>query len=74
MEMGEQARRWTMKISSVEAVRLNQPKREMTTKPWRPHWTLGTEIATPMARFPELKANRGLWYPKWPTGRRRMGR
>ncbi len=55
-----------MKIASVEAMRLNQPKREVTTRPWRPHWTQGTEIATPMARFPELKANRGLWYPKWP--------
>ena len=54
-----------MKITAIEAVRLNQPQRQITTTPWRPHWTDVTEVANPMSRFPEVKANRKMWLPKW---------
>jgi L-rhamnonate dehydratase len=54
-----------LKIKSIEAVRLNTPKHETKTKPRRDGWATTAEVANPMSRYPEVKAHRSMWLPKW---------
>lgn len=54
-----------MRIKSVQAVRVNLPRREPATPPRRAGWAETAEVANPMNRFPKVKAHRSLWLPKW---------
>jgi len=54
-----------VKITSIEAVRLNLPPRQPTAKAWREPWSVTAEVANPMSRYPEVKAHRSMWLPKW---------
>ena len=54
-----------MKITNIEAVRLNAPPRVPTTKGRRDPWATDDEVANPMSRYPEVKRHRSLWVPKW---------
>ncbi|MDQ3541423.1 MAG: hypothetical protein M3440_12115, partial [Chloroflexota bacterium] len=54
-----------MKISQIEAVRLDPPAHELTTPARRRPWSETAEVANPMSRFPEVKAHRGRWLPAW---------
>lgn len=54
-----------VKITSIQAVRLNAPARPPLTPPRRSSWTETAEVANPMSRYPEVKAHRGLWLPAW---------
>jgi L-rhamnonate dehydratase len=54
-----------MKITRVEAMRLNLPERETTTPARRQGWHQEAEVANPMSRYPHVKRHRSLWLPKW---------
>ena len=54
-----------MKITNIEAVKLNVPRHEYTTKPRHEPWSTTAEVANPMSRYPKVKAHRSLWLPKW---------
>lgn len=54
-----------MKITKIEAVRLNMPQREIKTKPRREGWGTTAEVANPMSRYDQVKSHRSLWMPKW---------
>jgi L-rhamnonate dehydratase len=54
-----------MKIINVEAVRLTQPPREVTSQARRPSWWSRDEVANPMSRYSRFKQHRSLWRPKW---------
>jgi L-rhamnonate dehydratase len=54
-----------MKITRVEAVRLNLPPRQSTTAARRPGWAQEAEVANPMSRYAKVKRHRSLWLPQW---------
>lgn len=54
-----------MKITNIEAVRLNMPRPEPKTQPRRESWGATAEVANPMSRFPKVKRHRSLWTPAW---------
>lgn len=54
-----------MKITNIEAVKLNVPHHEYKTKPRHEPWSTTAEVANPMSRYPKVKAHRSLWLPKW---------
>lgn len=54
-----------MKITNIEAVRLNMPRPEPKTQPRREGWGKTAEVANPMSRFPKVKRHRSLWTPAW---------
>jgi L-rhamnonate dehydratase len=56
-----------MKITKIEAMRLNRPPHELKTKPRRPAWAEDAEVANPMSRYPKVKRHRNLWTPRWET-------
>lgn len=56
-----------MKITKIEAMRLNAPKREFSVEPRRPAWHEHAEVANPMSRYPHVKRMRHMWQPKWET-------
>lgn len=53
-----------MKITSIQAVKVNFPKPERTTTPQRAAWTAHAEVANPMSRYAEVKRHRSLWLPR----------
>ena len=53
-----------MKITNIQAVRLNAPVTEPKTAPRRDSWWEHAEVANPMSRFPKVKRLRKLWLPK----------
>ena len=54
-----------MKITKIEAMRLNMPHREPGAAPRRPAWHQDAEVANPMSRYPHVKRMRYMWQPKW---------
>jgi L-rhamnonate dehydratase len=54
-----------MKITSIEALRLQRPPVEYQTQPRREPWEPRDEVANPMSRFHRFKAHRKLWRPDW---------
>lgn len=54
-----------MKITKIEAVKLNMPHRPVKTAPRREGWGTTAEVANPMSRYSEVKAHRSMWLPKW---------
>ena len=54
-----------MKITDIQAVRVNIPPRQQNTPPRRDSWAASDEVANPMSRYPRFKRHRGLWRPKW---------
>ena len=54
-----------MKIKEIKAAIVKFPERPTTTKPRRPAWVEGAEVANPMSRYPKFKALRGSWRPPW---------
>jgi L-rhamnonate dehydratase len=54
-----------MKITDIRAVRLTVPPRQQSDQARRPGWAETAEVANPMSRYPDVKAHRGLWLPKW---------
>jgi L-rhamnonate dehydratase len=54
-----------MKITAVEAVRVNLPSRAAGAAARRPGWAEEAEVANPMSRHPAVKRHRSLWLPKW---------
>ena len=54
-----------MKITEIRAMRLNTPAHEHQTQARRPSWWEEAEVATPMSRYPKVKAHRNLWLPQW---------
>ncbi len=54
-----------MKITSIRAMRLSIPPREIRTPPRRPSWAQEAEVANPMSWYPKVKAHRSLWMPNW---------
>ncbi|MEM7134353.1 MAG: enolase C-terminal domain-like protein [Chloroflexota bacterium] len=54
-----------MKISSIQAIRLNQPSHQTKTPSRRPSWGKDAEVANPMSRYPKVKRHRNLWAPNW---------
>jgi L-rhamnonate dehydratase len=54
-----------MKITSIQAMRLNVPPHETKTPPRREPWEVSAEVANPMSRFPRFKRHRRLWRPTW---------
>ncbi|HCR19090.1 MAG TPA: L-rhamnonate dehydratase [Candidatus Latescibacteria bacterium] len=54
-----------MKIKSIRAVELDQPKSEPKSKARRDPWSVDAEVANPMSKFPAYKRHRSLWQPKW---------
>jgi L-rhamnonate dehydratase len=56
-----------MKITKIEAVRLNTPPHELKTKPRRASWAEEAEVANPMSHYPKFKRHRNLWRPNWET-------
>ena len=54
-----------MKITAIDAVRLDLPSHELKTTPRRDSWAATAEVANPMSRYPHVKAHRGLWLPQW---------
>jgi L-rhamnonate dehydratase len=55
-----------MKITEVRAVRLTVPPRQWGDRVRRRSWNETAEVANPMSRYPEVKAHRSMWLPKWP--------
>ena len=53
-----------MKITEVQAVRVNFPERQGGTPPIRDSWGKTDEVANPMSRYPHVKQHRSLWLPK----------
>src|SRR5687768_3690896 len=62
---GERERPGMMKISSLQAVRVNFPEAKAVTRAQRIGWYEDAEVANPMSRYPHLKRHRNLWLPKW---------
>ena len=58
-----------MKITEIQAMRLNMPPSQPPKSPARrPSWAEEAEVANPMSRFPKVKRHRILWLPnKWET-------
>ena len=57
-----------MKIKEIRAVRLNLPRSPgPATRPRRPSWAEGAEVANPVSKFPAYKRHRSSWMPKWET-------
>jgi L-rhamnonate dehydratase len=54
-----------MKITNIQAVRINMPRPEPKTQARRDGWDKVTEVANPMSRFPKVKRHRSLWTPAW---------
>jgi L-rhamnonate dehydratase len=54
-----------MKIINIEALRMNRPPHQTTTKPRRQPWEPRDEVANPMSRFSRFKPHRSLWRPGW---------
>lgn len=54
-----------MKISKIEAMRLNLPRQEYKTPQRRDPWSKHAEVANPMSRYPKVKAHRSMWLPRW---------
>ena len=54
-----------MRITDVQAARLNLPPREAVTPARRPGWAQEAEVANPMSRYPRFKRHRSLWLPGW---------
>ena len=54
-----------MKITKIEAMRMEMPRKEPVTRPRRPSWAEDAEVANPMSRFPEFKRYRDSWMPSW---------
>ena len=59
----------SVKITAIDAVRLDIPHQEQARTPRTPgqrkSWTETDEVANPMSRYPEVKAHRSLWLPTW---------
>lgn len=53
-----------LEIVDIRAMRLDRPRRESPPGRRRP-WTATDEVANPMSRYPDVKAHRSLWLPKW---------
>jgi L-rhamnonate dehydratase len=54
-----------MKITNIEVVRVDLPKRESSTPARRAGWAAEAEVANPMSRYAKVKRHRSLWLPKW---------
>jgi L-rhamnonate dehydratase len=54
-----------MKITDIQAVRVNIPPRQKKTPPRRESWAANDEVANPMSRYPKVKRHRSLWSPRW---------
>lgn len=54
-----------MKITQIQAMRLNVPPHQTKTPPRRTSWWHNDEVANPMSRYPKVKRLRDLWLPKW---------
>jgi L-rhamnonate dehydratase len=54
-----------MKITSIQATRVNFPEAPSRTEPRRAGWSENAEVANPMSRYPKVKAHRSKWLPKW---------
>jgi L-rhamnonate dehydratase len=54
-----------VKVTKVEAMRLNMPPREQKTPARRDPWAKDAEVANPMSRYPKVKRHRSLWLPRW---------
>lgn len=54
-----------MKITEVRAMRLSLPPSAKPVAPRRPGWWQHAEVANPMSRYPQYKAHRNSWLPKW---------
>jgi L-alanine-DL-glutamate epimerase and related enzymes of enolase superfamily len=54
-----------VKISKIEAMRLNLPRQEYKTPQRRDPWSKHAEVANPMSRYPKVKAHRSMWLPRW---------
>ena len=53
-----------MKITNIQAVRVNFPEPSAGTAPRRESWATTAEVANPMSWYPKVKRHRGLWTPK----------
>jgi L-rhamnonate dehydratase len=54
-----------MKIKEIKAAAIRLPEPARKTKPRRPSWAEGAEVANPMSRYPKYKPLRRLWMPHW---------
>ncbi len=54
-----------MKITAIDALRLNRPAHDLSTTPTREPWEPRDEVANPMSRYPRFKPHRRLWRPQW---------
>jgi L-rhamnonate dehydratase len=54
-----------VKIREIKAIPVRFPETQSTTKPRRPSWAQGAEVANPMSRYPKYKALRSSWRPPW---------
>ena len=53
-----------MKITNIEAVRLNLPTPQSQPEGRGPSWAETDEVANPMSRYPHVKRRRSMWLPR----------
>ena len=54
-----------MKIKEIRAASIRFPEIATASRPRRPSWAEGAEVANPMSRYPKFKALRSSWRPPW---------
>ena len=54
-----------MKIKEIRAASIRFTEIATASRPRRPSWLEGAEVANPMSRYPRFKPLRSSWLPPW---------